>query len=340
LETEIPGLTNFKGTVVHPQFWPEKLNYEGQNVVIIGSGATAVTLLPALAQKAARTTMLQRSPSYVLNAPNEDGIDHIINTLAPRFLAKSLIRIKYLVIPWMIINFCYYYPSLARRLLRFLTIPQLPPTISHDPHFQPAYNPLEQRLCLCPDGDFFSALRSGKCDIVTGKIETMTSDTIKLTNGDELHPDIIVTATGLKVQVGGGMKVYVDCKPFNFGEKFMWKTSMIQDLPNAAYSLGYVNASWTLGADATAKLVCRILKKMEREKSAVIVPRVDSTRKMQQLPLMNLSSTYIQKAQAVIPKASNHLQWNSRSTYFRDIWEARFGDVSSDVEYIPFQTKP
>jgi len=320
---------------VHPQFWPSDLDYTNKKVTIVGSGATAITLLPALAEKAAHVTMLQRSPSYVLSQPHEDGLERFIRRWAPKSYVSSLIRFKWLVVPVLIINFCYYLPSAAKRLLRAMTSAQLPPEIKHDPHFNPTYNPFEQRVCFCPNGDFYSALRSGKASVVTARISRVTADSIKLENGQELHPDIIVTATGLKMQVAGGMKISVDGEPIRIHEKFMWKNVMVQDVPNAAYVIGYVDQSWTLGADATAQLICRMLKKMEKEGSTVAVPRVDKSKKpMKQLQYLRLTSTYVLKAKDVLPMAGDQPQWRGRTTYFRDIWQAWFGDISTGLQYI------
>jgi cation diffusion facilitator CzcD-associated flavoprotein CzcO len=336
LPTVIPGIENFKGKTVHPQFWPEDLDYTGQNIVIIGSGATAVTLLPALAETASHVTMLQRSPSYLLSQPKTDGLEILIRNIFPKSLAHKLIRIKWITATFFFTNFCRYFPDRAKGLIREATIKQLPPSISHDPHFQPAYNPFEQRVCFCPEGDFYVSLRSGKSSVVTGHIDTVTENSIKLTNGRELHPDIIVTATGLKIQLAGGMKLTVDNAPFKLNEKFIWKGVMLQDLPNAAFVVGYVDASWTLGANATAFLICRILNRMKKEGTAVVVPRLteEEQRNIKEMPMLNLSSTYVQKAKDAMPKAGDAGQWRPRRTYMRDIWEARFGNIRKGLQHI------
>ncbi|KAF2435403.1 FAD/NAD(P)-binding domain-containing protein [Tothia fuscella] len=335
LKVEIPGIENFRGTKVHPQFWPQDLDYSDKEMVIIGSGATAITLLPALTAKAKHVTMLQRSPSYLLSQPSEDGLEKLIRRWAPQRWISSMIRFKWLAVPWMLVNFCKYFPTLAKKLFRSATIAQLPKEIAHDPHFKPSYNPFDQRVCFCPNGDFYRALRKGDASVVTGQILDMTADTIKLTDGQELRPDIIVTATGLKIQLAGGMRIFVDGKAFNISEKFMWKNVMLQDLPNAAYVIGYVDASWTLGADATAQLVCRMLAKMQKQGYTVAVPRVDeSKKKMKQSQLLNLSSTYVKRANSVLPMAGDLPQWRGRTSYFRDIWQAWFGDISTGLQYI------
>lgn len=336
LQTVIPGIDNFKGKVIHPQFWPEDLDYSNKNVVIIGSGATTVTLVPAMAKEAEHVTMLQRSPSYLLSTPSQDGIERFIRKYCSTPWQHKLIRFKWLMIPFCLVTFCSWFPKLGRKLFRAVTMPQLPPTVSHDPHFEPRYYPFQQRVCFCPDADFYKSLRSGKASIETGVIETITSDTIKLTSGKELHPDIIVTATGLKLRVGGGIKVSVDEKQYNVPEKYVWKGVMLEDLPNFAFVVGYVDASWTLGADATAQLVCRILKRMDKEGAVQITPRRSEKdkRSMKDRPLLNLSSTYIEKARDAVPKAADRGQWKARSYYFKDILMAWFGDIKSGTEWV------
>lgn len=243
---------------------------------------------------------------------------------------------KWLLIPFMIVNFCYYFPKAARKVFQSATRPLLPPGMQLDPNFNPSYNPFEQRVCFCPDGDFYETLRSGKSSIETGVIETVTADSIKLESGKELHPDIIVTATGIKVRIAGGIKVSVDDKPYNVPEKFVWKGIMLEDLPNCAFVIGYVDASWTLGADATAQLVCRILKQMEKEGTVEVVPRMTAKDKstMKEMPLLRLSSTYVRKAKDVVPKAGDRGQWRARSFYFKDIWMAWFGDIKTGTEWV------
>jgi cation diffusion facilitator CzcD-associated flavoprotein CzcO len=336
LPAVIPGIENFAGKVVHPQFWPEDLDYTNKSVVVIGSGATAITLVPALAEKASHVTMLQRSPSYILSQPATDGLEVLIRAIFPTSWTHKLIRIKWLIVPYLFISFCVYFPNLAKRMLRKGAIDQLPPSIAHDPHFKPSYDPFQQRMCFCPDGDFYASLRSGKASVVTGVIEKVTEKSIKLTDGQELHPDIIATATGLKIRLAGGAKLTVDGQPFNINEKFIWKTVMVQDLPNAAFVVGYVDASWTLGADATAQLVCRLLKQMEKEGAGAAIPRLEKGEegKMKEVPMLRLQSTYVKRAKGALPKAGDGAQWRARSTYFRDLWEAKFGDLKTGMQYI------
>lgn len=336
LKTMIPGVENFKGGVVHPQFWPKDLDHTDKDVVIIGSGATAVTLLPSMAEKASHVTMLQRSPSYLVSLPSEDAMERAIRRYCSEYWQHRLIRLKWLVIPFLMVNFCYYFPKQGRKLFKAGTEQQLPPTMKYDPNFNPSYNPFEQRVCFCPDADFYKSLRSGKASVETGVIEDITADTIKLTSGKELHPDIIVTATGLKLRIAGGIKVSVDEKPYNVPDHFVWKGVMLEDLPNCAFVIGYVDASWTLGADATAQMVCRILKQMGKENVVEITPRRTAQEKasMKEAPLLRLTSTYVKKAKDIVPKAADRGQWSARSYYFKDILMAWFGDIKSGTEWV------
>ncbi|EMC91333.1 hypothetical protein BAUCODRAFT_80118 [Baudoinia panamericana UAMH 10762] len=338
LQSVIPGIENFKGTVAHPQFWPEDLDYTDKNVVIVGSGATAITLLPVLAKKAASVTILQRSPSYVLSLPGQDGLDKTIYNLTwwNKPLFQSLIRWKYILIPFLITRLCYYFPKRMRKFFSDTIQSQLPPTVARDPHFNPSYNPFEQRVCFCPDGDFYDALKSGKGGMETGIVETVTPDSIKLTSGKELHPDVIVTATGLRVRFAGGLNFLVDGKPYNIADSYVWKGVMLENLPNAAYVFGYVDASWTLGADATAQLVCRMLKRMRSEGVAEVVPRRSELEKknMVDVPLLRLTSTYIKRAKDMLPKTGATGQWRPRSYYLQDLLMAKFGDIRTGLEWI------
>ncbi|KAF2769838.1 FAD/NAD(P)-binding domain-containing protein [Teratosphaeria nubilosa] len=338
LKASIPGIDTFQGEVIHPQFWPEDLDYTDKNVVIIGSGATAITLLPNVAKKAKQTTILQRSPSYIMSMPKEDKLETLIRKLTwwSKPLEHKLIRWKWLFIPFLFTRFCLYFPKAARKAVSKAMSKELGPDISPDPHFNPTYNPFEQRLCFCPDSDFYQALRSGKASVATGHIDTVTEDTITLTDGQELHPDIIVTATGLKLRFAGGVNFSIDDQPYNVGEKFIWKGVMIEDLPNAAYVFGYVDASWTLGADATAQMIIRLMKQMRKEGVGEVVPRRSQHEKehMEEAPLLRLTSTYITKAKNVLPKAGATGQWRPRSFYYQDILMAWFGDLKSGMEWI------
>jgi cation diffusion facilitator CzcD-associated flavoprotein CzcO len=337
LEAKIPGIEDFKGTVVHPQFWPEDLDYVNKNVVVIGSGATAITLLPSLAQEAAHVTMLQRSPSYILAQPAVDRLGTLAHKWLPSSIAFKIVRWKFLLLPLLFFNFCRSFPNAARNLLRKATAQHLPKGTPIDPDFQPAYNPWDQRLCVCPDGDFYKSLSSGKTSIVTAHIDKVSADSITLKeSGRTLKPDIIVTATGLKIRLVGGASVTVDGNRLMVNDKFFWKGLMLQDLPNAAVVIGYTNASWTLGADATAKTICRLIKYMDARGLGVATPRLGKEGKgMKATSVLDLNSTYVEKAKGVLPKAGDRGPWKARSNYFRDLWEANWGNLEKGMEFTP-----
>ncbi|KAL0259092.1 hypothetical protein SLS55_006597 [Diplodia seriata] len=339
LQTTIPGLETFKGTIVHPQFWPEDMDYSNKKMVIIGSGATAITLLPNLAEKASHVVMLQRSPGYIVSLPSFNPINHTVRSIFPSWLADTLIRWRFLVTGYLIYHFCRAFPNAARNLLRRGTVPQLPKNVPHDPHFEPSYNPWEQRMCMCPDGDFYRALQEGKASIATGRIRTVTDRSIELEDGSRIDDvDTIITATGLKIQLAGGAQISVDGERVEPGKKFLWKGLMMQDVPNVAFVIGYTNASWTLGADATAQLVTRLIGHMRAKGITSAVPRIESPEDLKPMPVLNLSSTYIHKAEGVLPKAGDKGPWVARKSYFTDIWNAKFGDIQTGLQFCRVST--
>ncbi|KJX92970.1 flavin-binding monooxygenase like protein [Zymoseptoria brevis] len=338
MQVDIPGINNFKGQVIHPQFWPEDLDYANKDVVIIGSGATAVTVLPVMAEKAKHVTMLQRSPTYILAAPTEDQLEKFIRrwfSWAPNFQDR-VFRLKWILAPMLMTTFSAWFPERAKAMMLKLTQAQLPANVPLDPHFTPSYYPWEQRLCVCPNGDFYKSLRQGKSSIATGHIENIDEKTIHLQNGQELSPDIIITATGLKLKFGGGMKVTVNGKPFHIPEKFTWKGVMIEDLPNAAFVVGYVDASWTLGADATAQMMTRMITRMKKEGVVEVTPHQSAKEKeeMKESSLLRLNSTYVKKGMSELPKSGDRGQWTPRSYYFKDIIMAWFGDIKTGTEWV------
>ena len=333
LSSHIPGIEDFTGTVVHPQFWPAHLDHKDKKIVVVGSGSTAVTLIPSLAETAAHVTMLQRSPSYVLSWPATDLFAQWAQRFLPHWLAHRITRIKFLILGFLITKFCAAYPLAARRLIKRATLKQLPEHTPHDPHFSPRYNPFEQRLCLCPDGDFFKAMRAGKASVVTDTIAAVTETGIRLASGRTLDADMIVTATGLKIKIAGGARISVDNVPVTVGEKFMWKSAMLQDVPNMVTVIGYTNASWTLGADATALLVCRLLKSMKAKGVTSAVPRLEHVEGMKSVPLLNLSSTYVVRGAKEIPRTGDKAPWMPRSTYFSDLWIAKFGNITDGLQF-------
>ncbi|KAL3471224.1 hypothetical protein BJX99DRAFT_266954 [Aspergillus californicus] len=334
LETNIMGLDQFGGQVVHPQFWPEDLDYSDKRIVIIGSGATAVTLLPNLVKKAQHVTMLQRSPTYILPLPNRSR--PLLSWIFPASIARRLIRISWIVTARMFFLFCQAFPLLARFVMRMSTKRQLPKNVPWDPHFKPRYNPWDQRLCITPDGDFYKSLYTGKAAVKTDTITAITPKGIQLDSGEFLGADMIVPATGLRLKIAGGASITVDGVPVHINDKFIWHGMMIQDMPNAFFMIGYTNASWTLGADATALTLCRLLKKLEKNGQAAAVPRLspDLASSIQPRRLLNLSSTYVNKAEKDLPQAADRGPWLPRDNYFSDLWFAKHGNLEDGMEYM------
>lgn len=332
LEAKIPGIENFQGQIIHPQFWPEDLDYSGKKVVIIGSGATAITLLPNIAQKAERVTMLQRSPTYILSLPNISN--SWLAYLLPSAISRKLQRISWIITTRIFYLFCQGFPRLARWIFRQRVSRELPKHIPLDPHFQPRYNPWDQRVCICPDGDFFKSLHTGRADVKTDTIKTVTKNGIELNSGDSIDADIIVTATGLQLLFAGGTEIVVDGKKVDPPSKYLWNGVMIQDIPNASYVIGYTNASWTLGADATALFICRLLKLMESKGASAAVPRVQPGEKLEDRPLLNLKSTYVSVAPKKLPKAGNKAPWLARESYISDLMFAKYGNIDNSLEYL------
>lgn len=332
LSADIPGLQNFTGQVIHPQFWPENLDYANKKVAIIGSGATAVTLVPNLSTTAAHVTMIQRSPTYVFPIPNNTR--GWLSFLLPNFIRHKLSRMLFIFLQRLTYELCRAYPRQARYVILRRIQSLLRGVLPIDPHFTPRYNPWDQRLCFAPDGDFFTALRSDKADVKTGTVKSMTGNTIVLNSGEVIEADILVTATGLRISVAGGVPIKVDGEKIDVSQKFLWNGCMLQDVPNLCYVIGYINASWTLGADATALLFVRILQYMKRRNAIVAVPRVEDPSALTPKQLINMNSTYFERAQKVMPRTAEEYPWRPKGSYYVDIWQAMFGRVDKGIEYI------
>jgi cation diffusion facilitator CzcD-associated flavoprotein CzcO len=332
LETVIPGIENFAGKVIHPQFWPKDYDYTDKRVVVIGSGATAVTIVPSMAGRAKQVTMLQRSPSYVFSLWSNGFWTALMFSLLPARVANYINRVIWLWRSYLTTLLCRTWPGIAKIVIKHLTIKQLPPDVPWDPHFKPRYNPWEQRFCACADGDFFAALRSGKANVVTGRIKSVREKTIEMESGDTVGPvDAIVTATGLKLRFGGGVKFSVDGKPFRWADKFAWRAAMLEDVPNLLFLTGYETTSWTLGADISSQLFVRILRTMQAKGATVVVPR-PSRRRMAEKPMMSLNSTYLRNIRDVLPKGGEGV-WSPKSNYFVDLIRAKWGSPTTDLEF-------
>ncbi|KAI1455110.1 FAD/NAD(P)-binding domain-containing protein [Annulohypoxylon moriforme] len=333
LDTKIPGLNSFDGQLIYPQFWPKELDYAGKDVIVIGSGATAVTIVPSMAEKAKNITMLQRSPTYIFPQPKErqeSRLVRFIQFFLPSGLKAWFNRIRSIIFSTMFYNHCMKYPARVKAFIQNTVAKELPPNIGINPHFNPTYGPWQQRLCADPGGDFYAALRSGKAHIVTDTIKAVTATEIQLASGQSLNADIIIAATGLKLQWAGGMKLSLDGSEFDAAQKRTWKGSMIQDVPNLFFIIGYVNASWTLGADVVAQHLVRVLRAMKRRGAEVAVPRLASAEGMPEGDVFKLSSTYMKAANELFPKAGEGI-WDHKRSYVWDMLDAKFGDVTKGL---------
>jgi cation diffusion facilitator CzcD-associated flavoprotein CzcO len=331
---DFPGAASFAGRIVHPQLWPEDLDHAGKRIVVIGSGATAVTTIPALARSAAHVTMLQRSPSYIVSRPASDRLAARLRVWLPRWLtgglADGLARWIDVLIGSAGYNLARRRPERVRRALMAAIQRDLGPDYDVEKDFSPPYNPWDQRVCLTPDGELFAAMRDGKVSVATDTIDSFTETGIRLASGRELLADIIVPATGLVVRLMGGMEVVVDGVRAELAEKLVYKGMMFSDVPNLALAFGYINASWTLKCDLTARAVCRLLKFMARRGYTSCTPRQtgpDFTRQ----PMLNFTSGYVRRAEGVLPHQGSKAPWRVRQNYLLDMLAMRFGRVDDGV---------
>ena len=327
---DFPGLERFKGQVVHPQFWPESLDYAGKRIVVIGSGATAVTLVPTLALTAGHVTMLQRSPSYVLSRPSRDRLAKSLRRWAPPALAEALIRWKNILIGLHAYRFARKRPEKARRFLLNELSKRLSAEIDIPKHFTPSYDPWDQRICLAPDADLLVALNEKRARIVTDHIETFTETGIGLRSGETLEADIIVTATGLILQVLGGVELTVDDAPVTLTGRLVYKGMMADGVPNLAFSFGYTNASWTLKCDLTARYICRLLKYMDRHGHDICAPRQrDPT--LGEQPMIALNSGYVRRGEQAMPRQGSSGPWRLHQNYLLDLAAIRHAKLNDGI---------
>ncbi len=330
---ELPGIDRFGGEVVHPQHWPGDLDYEGKRIVVIGSGATAVTLIPALSERAAKVTMLQRSPTYVIALPGEDRIAVALRRRLPARLAYALTRGKNIALQMLSYRVSRRFPKLTRRLLHRGAKDNLPPGYDVDTHFNPSYDPWDQRLCLDPDGDLFRAISSGAAEVVTDRIGSFTGAGIRLESGRELEADIVVTATGLQLLFLGGIELAVDGRRIDPTEAVTYKAMMLCGVPNLSFSVGYTNASWTLKCDLVAKYVCRLLNHMDARGYAYCTPRppgpgVDLS------PVIDLDAGYVRRAVDRLPRQGARAPWRLRQNYPYDVAMLRWGPVDDGIDFV------
>lgn len=324
-----PGMEDFAGRIVHPQHWPEDLDVTGRRVVVVGSGATAVTLVPALAEKAAHVTMLQRSPTWVVGRPLRDAWARRFQRVLPARLAHRLARVRN-------IGLTIGYFELARRLperfgnaLLERAQEALGPSVPVDPHFKPDYAPWDQRLCLAPDGDLFDVLRSGRASVVTDTLERFTEDGLVLGSGETLEADLVVTATGLVVRLFDGVELEVDGQVVQLSDTLAYKGCMYSGVPNLVSAFGYTNASWTLKVDLTAAWTARLLGAMDARGATVAVPRHDASQPRR--PLIDFSSGYVKRALGNLPSQGGSRPWRVHQNYLLDLLELRYGPLDDGV---------
>jgi cation diffusion facilitator CzcD-associated flavoprotein CzcO len=322
---DFPGLDDFQGQVVHPQFWPEDLDYDDKEVVVIGSGATAVTLIPSMADRTKHVTMLQRSPTYITALPQQDVVANAMRTVLPDGLAHRLTRVKNAATAIGFYVFCRRFPNLARKLLMRLSERSLPADFDRS-HLTPYYKPWDQRLCIVPNGDLFRTLRRGKASIVTDRIARFTETGIDLESGEHLDADIVVTATGLQVVAFGQIEVVVDGEVVDAHAKYVYKGMMFSGIPNFAWCVGYTNASWTLRADLTSQYVARLINHMDAKGYAFGMPDPAGA-SGDPAPILDLQSGYVQRVAHLLPQQGSSSPWKIRQTWVLDAWDNRRADL-------------
>ncbi|MEU7949488.1 NAD(P)/FAD-dependent oxidoreductase [Micromonospora taraxaci] len=324
----LPGVDAYAGRLVHPQHWPDDLDHTGKRVVVIGSGATAVTLVPAMARRAAHVTMLQRSPTYVMALSSRDRLADALRRWLPAKAAYPVVRWKNVLLSTVTYQLSRRAPGLVRRRLRRVATGRLPVGYDVDRHFSPRYDPWDQRLCVAPDGDLFTAVRQGRASVVTDTVDTFTPDGVRLTSGDVLPADIVVTATGLNLLAVGGLTLRVDGVDVDLASTVAYKGMMLSGVPNFALTLGYTNASWTLKADLVAGYVCRLLRHLDRTAQQVVtpLPPPDDGR----VPLIDLRSGYVLRAVDTLPKQGADAPWRLHQNYPRDVLLMRHGRLTDE----------
>jgi monooxygenase len=326
------GRERFPGPIVHPQHWPEELGYDGKRVVVIGSGATAVTLVPAMAERAAYVTMLQRSPSYVVTLPAEDSIAKLLQRWLPARAAYGLVRRKNVLLMMLSFRLSRWKPDFMRKVIRKGVMKRLPEGYDVDVHFNPRYNPWQQRMCLVPDSDLFEAIADGRASVVTDGVETFTETGVRLSSGEELEADVIVTATGLNLLLFGGIDVSLDGEPVDFSKTVAYKGMMVCGVPNLAITLGYSNASWTLKCDLVAHYVTRLLNHMDEHGYAVCTPK-EPDPSLPTEPFIDFNAGYVLRSIHLLPRQGADQPWRLNQNWFRDVRLLKRGPVDDSMEF-------
>lgn len=329
---DFPGIEDFAGTVVHPQHWPEDLDYAGKQVVVIGSGATAVTLIPSLAERAGRVTMLQRSPTYVVSASKYSRLARVSRKVLPRKASHMLVRFYNALMEGLIWFLSRKTPAVIKWSLRRKAIQNLPEGYDVDIHFKPHYNPWDQRMCLIPEGDLFNAISEGRAAVVTDRIDHFDATGIALQSGEHLDADIIVTATGLQLQALGGVTLRIDGIPIDPTDRFVYKAHMLEDVPNLFWCVGYTNASWTLRADMTARATAKLLEYMSAHGYTHASPHLGE-QPMAEKPAWDIQAGYVRRALHALPKSGTKRPWNVRQNYFADAIDYRFDRIEEAMVF-------
>jgi len=330
---EFDGYEDFEGTLVHPQKWPEDLDYENKKVIVIGSGATAVTIVPSMADKVSKITMLQRSPTYYFAAPDEDVIGNFIKRFTTDRLGYFLVRWKNILMQRFMLARLRKYPQKTKEMLINLVREQLSEGYDVDKHFTPRYMPWDQRLCFVPNGDMFKAINSGKAEVVTDTIDRFTNKGILLDSGNEIEADIIVTATGLNMQLLNGIDISIDNEKLDISERIQYKTMMFSNVPNLIATFGYTTASWTLGADLTSEYACKLINLMDSKGMDYFYPDAGED-VVGQGDFLDLNSGYIQRVAHKLPKQGSRDPWINTQNYLKDLFQVRFKSIEdSDLKF-------
>jgi cation diffusion facilitator CzcD-associated flavoprotein CzcO len=335
---EFPGLEDFTGEVVHPQYWPESLDYTGKRLVVIGSGATAISMIPSLTQKAAHVTMLQRSPTYMMSMTRISPLLIFIRKLLPRKTSHAIVRTYFKLITVLSFAFARKAPKTFKKLARATAVRHLPEGYDVDTHFKPRYDPWDQRLCVILGGDFYEEIKDGRVEVVTDHIDHLDAAGIVLESGGRIDADVIVTATGLQLQALGGISVSVDGAEIKPTDRFVYKEYLLEDVPNMAWCIGYTNASWTLRADMTARAVAKLLAYMDSHGYTHAYPHLGDV-PMKEKPTFDLQAGYVQRAPHALPKSGTRRPWKVRHNYVLDLIDHRFDRIEESMVFGRVQAK-
>ncbi|MGH1562033.1 flavin-containing monooxygenase [Mumia sp. DW29H23] len=325
------GLEDFTGRVLHPQFWPEDLDYAGKRVVVVGSGATAITVVPAMAQTAAHVTMLQRTPTYVVAQPKQDALGNALRKVLPPRAGHLAMRTKNTALQWGFYQACRRLPNQMAGLFRKGAVAGIGSEEVVDAHFTPPYQPWDQRLCISPDGDLFAAIRDGKASVVTGHIDRFVENGIRLTDGEVVEADVVVTATGLALKLLGGTRISLDGTPVDLAHTYAYRATMLSGIPNLAFCIGYINLSWTMRSDMTARLVARIVNRLRETGADTVTPVIEGTPDSR--PLFDMESGYIRRGAHLQPRATTDYPWSMRQNVVVDAWATNRADLDDGLTW-------